>query len=79
MVIACLNIVEKIHDFEICLYDTQAATFGGLNEEFIHSARLDNIMMSFCSLTVLLFLNLGITSIFRFRSRGSNYQNGSSF
>jgi aspartyl aminopeptidase len=40
---------EDIVDFEIVLYDTQAAVIGGLNNELIFSARLDNLMMTFCS------------------------------
>ena len=38
-----------IVDFEMMLYDTQKAVIGGLNDELIFSARLDNLMMSFCS------------------------------
>lgn len=49
-----LDCVEQIKDFEVCLYDTQPASLGGLNEEFIFSARLDNLMMSFCSLNVII-------------------------
>jgi aspartyl aminopeptidase len=45
--------VSEIHDFELCLYDTQPAAIGGLNEEFLHSARLDNLMMSFCSIQAI--------------------------
>jgi len=39
-------------DFELCLYDTQPPTIGGVNNEFIFSARLDNLMMSYTALTV---------------------------
>ncbi|KAI9807050.1 MAG: hypothetical protein M1825_005767 [Sarcosagium campestre] len=41
-------------DFELVLYDTQKACIGGLNDELIFSARLDNLMMSFCSVTGLI-------------------------
>ena len=36
-------------DFELVLYDTQASCIGGLNDELLFSARLDNLDMSFCS------------------------------
>lgn len=35
---------EDVLDFEMLLYDTQAGSLGGLNEEFIFSARLDNLV-----------------------------------
>lgn len=38
-----------ILDFEMVLYDTQKSVIGGLNDELIFSPRLDNLMMSFCS------------------------------
>ena len=43
-----------IVDFEMLLYDTQRACLGGLNEEFIFSARLDNLGMSYCALISLI-------------------------
>ncbi|KAI9681479.1 MAG: hypothetical protein M1817_002763 [Caeruleum heppii] len=45
---------EQLVDFEIILYDTQAACIGGINDELIFSARLDNLMMSYCSTVGLL-------------------------
>ncbi|CAO1633859.1 unnamed protein product [Parajaminaea phylloscopi] len=44
----------QIHDFELSLFDVQPASIGGANNEFIHSARLDNLMSCFCSVTALL-------------------------
>jgi len=46
--------VNEIHDFELCLYDTQPSTIGGAYNEFIFSARLDNLMMSYSILTGLI-------------------------
>ncbi|KAJ9106761.1 hypothetical protein QFC19_003074 [Naganishia cerealis] len=40
---------EDIFDFELSLFDTQKATIGGINGEFVHSARLDNLMTCFCA------------------------------
>ncbi|KAL8812488.1 MAG: hypothetical protein Q9200_000983 [Gallowayella weberi] len=41
--------VASVIDFEMILYDTQKACIGGLNNELIFSARLDNLGMSYCS------------------------------
>lgn len=38
-----------IQDFEIVLYDTQKSCLGGMNNEFIFSPRLDNLMMTYCA------------------------------
>jgi aspartyl aminopeptidase len=41
---------DNILDVDLSLYDVQKATLGGLNNEFIYSARIDNLLMSFCAL-----------------------------
>ncbi|KAF3937227.1 hypothetical protein ABW19_dt0207453 [Dactylella cylindrospora] len=45
---------QDVLDFEVILYDTQKGTLGGLNEEFIFSARLDNLGMTYCSIEGLI-------------------------
>ena len=45
---------DLILDFELVLYDTQKSCLGGLNDEFIFSARLDNLTMSYCSIMGLI-------------------------
>ncbi|CEL63718.1 hypothetical protein RSOLAG1IB_05479 [Rhizoctonia solani AG-1 IB] len=44
---------EEIHDFELCLYDVQPSQAGGINNEFIFSPRLDNLMSSFCAVEAI--------------------------
>ncbi|KAF2022159.1 peptidase M18, aminopeptidase I [Aaosphaeria arxii CBS 175.79] len=43
-----------IVDFELVLYDTQKSVIGGLNNELIFSPRLDNLMMTYCSVEGLI-------------------------
>jgi aspartyl aminopeptidase len=43
-------VVEDIVDFEMLLYDTQKSCLGGINNELIFSARLDNLEMTYCSI-----------------------------
>lgn len=45
---------SEVMDFELVLYDTQKSVIGGLNNELIFSPRLDNLMMSYCSVEALL-------------------------
>ncbi|KAK2748356.1 hypothetical protein FQN57_001014 [Myotisia sp. PD_48] len=40
---------DDIMDFEIILFDTQKACLGGSAEEFIFSARLDNLNCTYCA------------------------------
>jgi aspartyl aminopeptidase len=34
---------DDVLGYDLCLYDTQAGSLGGLNDEFVYSARLDNL------------------------------------
>ena len=38
---------DGIIETELCLYDTQGPVLSGLHKEFLHSARLDNLLMSY--------------------------------
>jgi len=46
---------SRIVDFELCLYDTQKATVGGLLNEFINTARIDNLAS--CYMLLEAFIN----------------------
>ena len=45
---------EDVLDFELVLYDTQAPSIGGINNEFVFSARLDNLGMTYCAVEGLI-------------------------
>jgi aspartyl aminopeptidase len=42
--------IDLLLDFDLCLYDSQAPAIGGLDNEFISSARLDNLLSCFTGL-----------------------------
>ncbi len=46
--------VEQVLDYEISFYDTQGPTFVGLEQDFIASARLDNLLSCFIGLESIL-------------------------
>ncbi len=46
--------VGSVLGYELCLYDSQAAALVGLEKNFIASARLDNLLSCFASMTALL-------------------------
>jgi len=46
--------VERILDYELSFYDTQPPALIGLNQEFVSSARLDNLLSCFTGLQALL-------------------------
>ena len=45
--------VEKVLDYELCFYDTQPAAVIGLRDDFIASARLDNLLSCFTGMRAL--------------------------
>ncbi|MCB1643941.1 MAG: M18 family aminopeptidase [Pseudomonadales bacterium] len=52
-----------IHGYELCFYDTQRAAFSGLNNEFIASARLDNLLSCYTALASLPGADKNVTSL----------------
>jgi len=44
---------DKVMNFDMVVCDFQDAAIGGLNNEYIFSARLDNLMSSFCAVEAL--------------------------
>jgi aspartyl aminopeptidase len=46
--------VDALVDFECVLYDTQKSCMGGINNELIFSARLDNLEMTYCGVMGLI-------------------------
>ena len=49
-----LKDTEQVIDYELCFYDTQPAAVVGLKNEFIASARLDNLLSCFVGIQALI-------------------------
>ena len=66
LVLAQCNTTDatEILDYELCCYDTQKPAVIGLNEEFIASARLDNLLSSYIGLMALIHSNDENASVF---------------
>lgn len=60
----CSANVEKILDYELSCYDTQAPSLVGLNQEFISAARLDNLLSTYIGARALLDGNSAHSSLF---------------
>lgn len=54
---------DEILDFELVLYDTQPSCIGGINDEFVFSARLDNLGMTYCAVEGLIQSLAGPTTL----------------
>lgn len=46
--------VDEVLDYELCFYDTQPPSMVGLHDEFIASARLDNLLSCYIGLQAML-------------------------
>ena len=55
--------IGEVLDFELFLYDTQPPAVVGINEDFICSARLDNLLSCYVGLKSLLSSNKKMTSL----------------
>ena len=55
--------VQQVLDYELCFYDTQAPALVGLQQEFIASARLDNLLSCFVGLQALLQSDAAASSL----------------
>ncbi|MEP0202092.1 MAG: M18 family aminopeptidase [Halioglobus sp.] len=55
--------VKQVLDFEMSFYDSQPASLVGLNEEFLASARLDNLLSCFTGMRALLQADAACTTL----------------
>ncbi len=57
------RVIKQVLDYEISLYDTQAPALIGLEQDFIASARLDNLLSCFLGLQALLEADSQVSSL----------------
>lgn len=57
------RVIDHILDFELSFYDTQNASYVGLNEDFIASSRLDNLLSCFVGTQALMKADNSGTSL----------------
>lgn len=55
--------IKQVLDYEICLYDTQPPALVGFDQDFIASARLDNLLSCFIGLQALLKADDEVSSL----------------
>jgi aspartyl aminopeptidase len=55
--------VARVLDYELCFYDTQPAALVGLKQEFLASARLDNLLSCYTGLSALLACDGAATAL----------------
>jgi aspartyl aminopeptidase len=54
---------DKVLDYEICLYDSQPTAFVGLKNDFIASARLDNLLSCYVATQSMIHCNTAQTCL----------------
>jgi len=55
--------LASVLDFELCFYDTQLPALNGFNEEFLASARLDNLLSCYIGTQSLINADENLTSL----------------
>ena len=61
-----LKKIDRILDYDLVLYDTQKASYVGLEHEFIASARLDNLLSCYSCLKAMLASDFQYPALFVF-------------
>jgi aspartyl aminopeptidase len=56
-------VISEVLDYELCFYDTQAPALVGLEQDFLCSARLDNLLSCYAGLQGLLHSDDAVSSL----------------